>query len=241
MNPELARALGKSGLREISISIDGTEEFHNLLRGLPFAFERAWNALDLILTHAPGVKIVVNSVLTPYNLKSLLELGKKLSAYPDVSQKYLPLSCHELFKTGDCNGLLLPGEPATAEEIGNFLNSAVSNPRLMNSSAFLRKAVLFFNNAEDVIPEQKHCLYPYFGLEFDARGFAYPCVTGMERKNGLNPDSDLESFLGSGDYRALQTKLEECKKCRGSMMLCYYEPRLNFPLHKLLYYSLVRK
>jgi MoaA/NifB/PqqE/SkfB family radical SAM enzyme len=33
MTPELARSLNRSGIKEIAISIDGTDEYHNLVRG----------------------------------------------------------------------------------------------------------------------------------------------------------------------------------------------------------------
>ena len=36
------------------------------------------------------------------------------------------------------------------------------------------------------------------------------------------------------EYLNAQKKLKNCCECNGSMMLCYYEPRLNFPINNLL-------
>lgn len=237
MSPELARALGSSGIKEVSISIDGTREFHNIMRGRADAFEKAWNALDMLCTYAPKLQIVVNSIITPYNIQSLRELGKSLDSFPKVYQKYLPLTSHEIFRTHNQHTLPISGEAASVSEIVNFLDDAISNPKIISSPVFLRKAKGFFKGEKNLIPEQKRCLYPYYCIEFDFNGFAYPCRTGMGFENGISPDEDLGKYLKSQNYRSIQKNLEGCMKCHGSMTVCYYEPRLNFPLHNLFYYK----
>lgn len=236
MTPELARALNDSGIKEVGISIDGTDEYHNMVRGRPDAAKRVWNSLEFLLSHAPQVQIVINSVITPYNIQDLRELGKRLIKFPQVRQKYLPLTFHEIFGTEDEKLLPVQLEAASQTEIEKLLDEAILNPRIVNSSVFLEKIKLFFRGEHNVIPEQKKCLYAYYAMEFDSKGFAYPCGTGMNFKNGISPETDLAEYLASGEYNAMQNKMESCTKCQGSMMLCYYEPRLNFPLHVLYKY-----
>lgn len=236
MTRDLARRLADTGIQEISVSIDGTEEFNNKLRGIPNAFAKAWNALALLCEHAPDVAIVVNSVLTPYNLNSLRELSKRLdSTYPKMHQKYLPLTFHELFLTGGRDSLPFNEKPASPTEIKSFIEEALADPKVVNSPIFLRRAILYFSGQQDVLPEQKHCLYPYYSIQFDARGSAYPCLTGTGKSDGRCNGESLEEYVNSKGYRQTQKSLEDCGKCRGSMMLCYYEPRLNFPLHTFLF------
>jgi len=97
----------------------------------------------------------------------------------------------------------------------------------------LRKALPYFAGRNDILEEQKKCLYSYFSIQFNANGKAYPCLTGCNSKENQN-DMELEAYINSATYRKTQSNLEACKKCRGNMMLCYYEPRLNFPLHNLI-------
>jgi hypothetical protein len=118
-----------------------------------------------------------------------------------------------------------------------FLDEAILNSKNISSPVFLRKAKRFFKGEKNVIPEQKSCLYPYHSLDFDSKGNAFPCSTGMDFKDGCPSGEDLHKYLTSDEYRRMQKKLRDCKKCHGSMMVCYYEPRLNFPLHNLLYYK----
>ena len=205
------------------------------MRGVSNAFEKAWKAINLLQIHAPKVDVVVNSILTPYNLDSLRGLRKKLEdIFPEIYSKYLPLTYHELFLNAEKNTFFLEGEvPSSVEEIKEFIEEAILDPKVVNSAQFLHRAVNFFNGSKDVLPEQKKCTYPYYSIQFDASGRPTPCLTGCSPQN-VKTDAGLKNYIQSSSYKGLQKKLESCEKCRGSMMLCYYEPRLNFPLHQLL-------
>lgn len=71
--------LMKSGLRTLSISLDGLAESHDWLRGTPKSFERAVQAIRLATQEPDLVFDVVTSVHTG-NLKELPELEKLLES-----------------------------------------------------------------------------------------------------------------------------------------------------------------
>ena len=235
MTKDLAKRLGKTGIQEISVSLDGLQEFHNTMRGVENSFEKAWNAVGLLHQHAPQIEIVINSILTPYNLDSLRALRKKiLGSFPDIYSKYLPLTQHELFLNSNQRPLVLENRPpASFAQMKVFIEEAILDPKIVNSGIFLRKALSYFAGQNDVMEEQKKCLYSYFSIQFNAKGNAYPCLTGCDLEENKN-DMNLEDYINSANYRKMQSDLETCKKCRGNMMLCYYEPRLNFPFHNLI-------
>jgi MoaA/NifB/PqqE/SkfB family radical SAM enzyme len=234
MTKELAKTLGNTGVREISISIDGMEDFQNAVRGVNNAFHKAWNALSLLSEYAPNVQIVINSVLSQSNVASLKKLIKKLNQeFPKVLRKYLPLTNHQLFLTSGRETRELPGKKASLEDLDIFIKDAIADPKVVNSKVFLLKALLFLSGQEDVLGEQKKCLYPYHAIEFDTQGKAYPCITGSKESN-IGSYNNLRNYILSNEYKERQQSMESCDKCRGSMMLCYYEPRLNFPLHHLV-------
>ncbi len=235
MTGELAGALAAAGVAEVSVSIDGMQRMHDRLRGVDGAFVKAIGAIETLRTRAPSVDIVVNSIITPFSLDSLRELKAMLARFPGVKQKYLAASRHRLFGTAEAAAVCIEGERAApAEEIGRFLDEAARDPNVVNSAAFLRAAKRHFGGAADAVPRQKKCLYPCHAVEFDAHGRAFACLTGMEFSNGIPPESDLESALRSTAYKRTQRRLAGCHGCKGKMMLCYLEPRLNFPLHNLI-------
>ena len=240
MTVDLAKRLGATGIQEISVSLDGLEEFHNQMRGVTNAFKKGWNAIHLLRTHAPKVDVVINSILTPYNLNSLRELKRKLQeTFPGIYSKYLPLTYHELFLNANKNSFFLEGnEASSCEEIKEFIDAAILDPNVVNSTHFLRRAKSFFNGSKDVLSEQKKCTYPYYSIQFDSYGHPTPCLTGCPANSNPTKVTDLTTYVQSHSFRMLQKELESCEKCRGSMMLCYYEPRLNFPLHQLILSSL---
>ena len=162
MTVDLAKRLGATGIQEISVSLDGLEGFHNQMRGVSNAFEKGWNAIHLLRTHASKVDVVINSILTPYNLDSLRGLRKKLAeTFPGIYSKYLPLTYHELFLNAKKNTFFLEGqEPASLKEIKKFIEEAIVDPKIINSTQFLRRVVHFFNGSENVLPEQKSALIP---------------------------------------------------------------------------------
>ena len=236
MTRDLAKKLGATGVREVSISIDGMDEFHNAVRGVKNAFPKAWNALTLLSEHAPNVQIVTNSVLSQNNVSSLRQLKSKLDAeFPQALRKFLPLTHHQLFLTSERESTKMPGEESSLEDLRQFIEEAIVDPKVVNSKIFLRKALDYLSGKQDVLPEQTRCLYPYHAIEFDVRGHAHPCITGAaEGKNGSGKYQNLKQYILSSEYQQRQKDMESCEKCRGSMMLCYYEPRLNFPLHHLI-------
>ena len=240
MTVDLAKRLGATGIQEISVSLDGLEEFHNQMRGVSNAFKKGWHAIHLLRTHAPKIDVVINSILTPYNLNSLSDLKKKLGeSFPEVYTKYLPLTYHELFLNANKSPFFLEGkERASFREIKEFIEKAILDPNIVNSTHFLRRAINFFNGSKDVLSEQKKCTYPYYSIQFDSYGHPTPCLTGCPTNSNPTKDTDLTTYVQSHSFRMLQKELESCEKCRGSMMLCYYEPRLNFPLHQLILSSL---
>jgi len=238
MTRDLATRLGSTGLNEVSISVDGMEDFHNSVRGVGNAFTKAWNAIGLLQSHAPNIQIVVNSLLTHNNLESLRMLRKEMDAhYPNVLQKFLPITKHQLFLTQDRTSNIIPGVPASGADLKSFIHEAIDSPKTVNSSLFLKKAYLYLMGQEDVLSEFKRCLYPYHAIEFDYKGNPYPCITGTKHYQQEGSDwsgENLEKLIDSVAYRALQKDLEGCQECKGSMMLCYYEPRLSFPIHNLV-------
>jgi MoaA/NifB/PqqE/SkfB family radical SAM enzyme len=68
----------------VIISLDGTKEIHDKIRGVPGTYEKAVKALQLL--KARRVKVGVNSVVTPWNIDTLPQLIEALRSYVDFAQ-----------------------------------------------------------------------------------------------------------------------------------------------------------
>lgn len=74
------KELVKYGLKELLVSIDGTEEYHNNFRNVDDGYKRAINAITI--GSKLGLYIKVNSVLTTKNFREIKELMKITTKIP---------------------------------------------------------------------------------------------------------------------------------------------------------------
>lgn len=79
IDAQLARIIQESGMASVSISIDGTEQTHDSLRGLVGSFEAACNALGHL--REAGVAIAANSQINRQNQAELEELFEVVRRY----------------------------------------------------------------------------------------------------------------------------------------------------------------
>ena len=183
-------------------------------------------------------------------LKKRADLAKEMGGIERIANHYaqgrltvreridLLLDKDTFHETGELTGKVSYDEDG---EIKEFIEKAILDPNIVNSTHFLRRAINFFNGSKDVLSEQKKCTYPYYSIQFDSYGHPTPCLTGCPTNSNPTKGTDLTTYVQSHSFRMLQKELESCEKCRGSMMLCYYEPRLNFPLHQLILSSFYGK
>jgi len=76
ITPETARQMVEAGIKAISISIDGaTPESHDSFRGVPGAYERTLQGLEL--AKAAGIKFQINTTVTKKNLDELPQILEK--------------------------------------------------------------------------------------------------------------------------------------------------------------------
>ncbi len=72
LNEDKARELGRAGLKNATISLDGARSrTHDFLRGRPGSFEGVMRAIDLLTRFAPDTEIDLNTLICGINLEEL--------------------------------------------------------------------------------------------------------------------------------------------------------------------------
>ncbi len=226
-----AEKLGKTGIDEVSVSLDGSRTFHDNVRGVDGSYYRAVQAVENIKRYAPGVSVVINAVVHPQRpdeCLKVLELAHQL----DVYLKVQPLNQHPLINHDDHS--LVSWEGVSPFELKRVIGLLVRDDRVVNSSSFLQNMYNFFFCREKLAFSSSPCLFGYHHMEFLQDGSVYPCLEGMNWSGGLSFDDDLEALLFSRNYRKMVSGLRKCRGCHRNYYICYYEPRFNFPIHHLL-------
>jgi MoaA/NifB/PqqE/SkfB family radical SAM enzyme len=234
MDEILAKETGLANVSEISFSIDGPEQFHDRVRGVGGAFQKVLSAVDHIKTHAPQTKVVLNSVLLPHHPEYAIQ-AMKTARLLGVKIKVQPVNDHPEF--GARKSAEKWNRDFGPEQIKNLLDvieTLKKSPIVVNSNSFFENYKSFLFSPKSLVFFNKSCIYGKHHMEiFDER--LYPCLEGMKWKNGFDLHSEsLTDVILSSAYMNKLNYLKQCSGCQKSFYVCYYEPRLNFPIWNFL-------
>jgi len=76
-----ANELVLAGVDRIQVSIDGTSQFHNTARGINNLYEKALDGINEIKKLNENIHVRVNTTVTPFNYKDLVELADDLNSH----------------------------------------------------------------------------------------------------------------------------------------------------------------
>lgn len=71
ITPETAKMLKETGMKTISVSVDGLEEYHNAFRQTPDAYQKAMNGIQNLIDQDCFENIQITSVITHQNIQDL--------------------------------------------------------------------------------------------------------------------------------------------------------------------------
>lgn len=235
LDADKARRLNKTGINEISISIDGTERLHDKNRGVPGAYGRAIQAIENLKTYAPGITIVLNAIFSPEDPQECLHVVNLARRF-DVYAKVQPLNHYPVFNEED--HVVISYRNISPHRIKGTIAQLRKEPRIANSRAFLDNVYNFFCDRDRLILKRSPCLFGYHHVEISEDGSVFPCLGGLSWKNGFSVTARMKDLLDSAGYRHCLEGLKRCKGCQRNYYICYYEPRITFPIHNFVRFAL---
>lgn len=230
-----ASRLKETGINEISISIDAREELHDKNRGVAGAYNKAIMAIENLKKYAPDIKIVLNAIFSPeepFECFHVLELAQRYETYVKVQ----PLNQHPIFDKDNYSHIYFKN--IQCAKIKEAVAKLREDRRVVNSDIFLDNIYNFFCQKERLVLKDSPCLFGYHHIEILEDANMYPCLEGLNWQNGFNFNGSLRDILHSNDYKSILEKLKNCQGCQRNYYICYYEPRICFPLNNFLRYVL---
>ena len=238
VDEDVARNIRQSGIDSVSISLDGMREAHERTRNCPGAFDKTVAAIELIKKLSPKTKIVVNTVITPWNISELYELTGFVEGL-GVRQKFQPLNEHPRFE-GQTRPYSVEKDgkfdPAQVRDLVDFL---LKKKNVANSRYFLESIPAYLLGGPKGGLFADRCHLPRFYCEFREDGRMYPCLGGMNWKSGYPVELGVKNIFYDSGYAKDVKRLEGCKACQTSYSVCYIEPRVAFPAKSFLKYGLM--
>jgi sulfatase maturation enzyme AslB (radical SAM superfamily) len=232
MDKTKAKEIRNSRLSEISFSLDGNENEHDANRGVKGAFKGVLSAIDLVIRHSPDTNIVLNTIIDPRNPGAVL-VPLSIANRMRIKMKVQPLNMHPSFG-GQINhqgGMGVLNHEQRKKLMG-IIKILKHSPTVINSKAFLDNYSSFlFCNSRTVLTNKK-CIFGYHHLEiFNNRIF--PCLEGLGWERGFlceGQGNGINGIFSSREYNKTVEGLKGCRNCSNNFYVCYYEPRLNFPI-----------
>lgn len=231
LNAECALRFNASGIREISISIDGPQDFHNKNRGAADAYQKAVGGIENLKKYAPRVRVGLNAIFFPQDPFQCFHAVELAQRY-DITVKVQPVYQHPLFNKQ--NYALASPEAISPNQVKEAVQKLRAEKRVINSDIFLKNIYNFFFDKDRLVLSKSPCYFGYHQIEILEDGRVFPCIEGMKWEGGFPFQEDLRGLLASKAYGALCRKLKPCARCREVYCVCYYEPRIVFPINNFL-------
>lgn len=196
IDDKVAKALAHSGLKKANISIDSPEEsIHDTIRGVRGAFKKACYGFQCLRKRMPKRPFYINTVLSPWNYKTLNGLPKLANELGATGINLQSLNIHtdEAFpftapQVDELNKDILPGLLDEA----NKYHIPIDIPQICSSD-------YGYNNDHRCYALFSHLLINYLGI-------VTPCCNLLKTKMGdLHNNSIIEIWQGD-KYKKLRQK-----------------------------------
>ena len=229
LTKEKAESLIESGLRTIRISIDGTADVHDYVRGIEGSYEKSIKALKMLTklrdSKYPNINIGIGTTLMKPTLNEIIkvvEVAKELNV--DWGMNLIDTSPY-FFKGVDASELLIRNQDELNELIDELHKIKIENPKLIGSSHIaLEYARNYFENPKrESIP----CYLGFLKIYIGPHGEVYSGCWVLTPLGNLR-ENTLIKIISSSKYRN-RLKNMILKKCPGCS--CYYPTNLlyHFP------------
>jgi MoaA/NifB/PqqE/SkfB family radical SAM enzyme len=217
-NDAIGQAIVQSRCETVFVSLDGTREIHNKLRGNPQAFDRATAGIRSLTAarnaHAADQRtsVTINCVLQPGNESVPVDMVRLANEFGADELTFQLLSERSYNK------------PFDAKTAGSSLRSAVG----LAGESGLRTSIYPLANPSErdlaawfSTPASgqffRGCTYIYDSLRIDPEGNVIPC---LEYKLGNILEQELADIWNGGPYRAFRQGLSEKGPFRACLRCC---------------------
>lgn len=242
LDKEMAQKLSKTGINEISVSIDGMETTHAKYRGNEKAFANALTAIDNLKKYAPNIRVTCSTMIAPWNIDDqpkLMDLCNSLN----IEQRLTAFEDFPVVRGNYINDFEI------TDEFLKKLKAFIKNYSILHKDRFMKFIEVFFESKINNITSDEFalfkepCLVPSFYVNILEDGSVSPCH-GIDKYHrnyreifNINNRS-LKEIIFSEEYKKLIDEMKSCSHCRELLSSCYIRPRLVFPPISFLKYTL---
>jgi len=230
----LARALVRAGLRQVTLSLDGSQaSTHDALRGVAGAQSRTLTAIRALAEQGGGLEISTFTVVSRHNFRELADIallarshGAQRSAFHWISE--VPAAvCH----APGASAQYAARGPSALLEAGELDEFRAAVGRASRAAPAASLALLSRWEPDTLVSGRfpvKSCRYTGITLSVASDGRVYPCSHFAETRWGSLLDSRWQDVWRSREREAFRARLRAelwpvCSYC------CHHVHNLTLP------------
>lgn len=224
----------ESGVERVTVSIDGNEEAHNIIRG-EGVYKKASRALEELaeLQKEYGKpRIRINTVIVDQNIEDLVDLFFLAKEY-EVVLNLMPLTYYRP-REGDVDLRVRKGHlPLLEENLERLKRLKRREGVLFNRDYFLDLLKSYYRDPYHIKRQFKKGAY---GVEFMVDGGMGFC--GEFNKLGNIKEKTPKEIWRSPEFAKARIEMKRCKRC---LLNCHYTPPLWELIKDFGVYPILRK
>ena len=222
LSPTVARGLGRWGLNQCVVSLDGFEAQHDALRERQ-AFARATEGMANLRREAPGVGLAVICVINRLNARVLREFAAWILAMPDVQaltfQAFISHRAHEKDRGWYLDHPLWPDDLGALDgQLDALAALAAREPRVITTPVQFGLMKRYFADPTRFV--LRECLSWRRILAIEGNGDVKYCL-GRGAIGNLNA-ATFPEIWDSEAHRAVRESLAACR------IVCHYVVNCGF-------------
>jgi MoaA/NifB/PqqE/SkfB family radical SAM enzyme len=239
--------IAKSGISEISVSLDGLEATHDTNR-VPGAFSAAVEAIEA-LQKRKSPAVTCSTTIGLWNAHDMQGLSQLLDSL-GTPQRFIIYQDYPLSASKRTDGRI---SPEALDTIRSFVLWYLSK----HADDLLPFAAEYFQcelEGRRFDPQllQEPCVLPLHYVNILWNGEVMPClgmrsslypgvgITGTPGDFMLSNRRGILDILRSEEYNDMQRKLKKCRECFRYFASCYVRPRLSFPIGNFIKYKMLK-
>ncbi len=234
-----AEEIGRSGLGNISISLDGlTPETHDLMRGVPGAHEKVLRAIDFIKRYSPQTNIYLNCVICDYNMHEIIPLVKWANndgringlGFQAVTQPFSTPE-EEFWYRNEKYASLWPKDMQRVNETMEQMYSLKSENdfkepfQILNPASQFRVFKNYFNNPEEFI-KKGQCHLDTQAINITPAGQVHLCF--YMPSIGNIKSSSIKDMWNSDLAQDVRRRIRACRKNCQAMVNCNFDDSQSY-------------
>lgn len=210
LDKDRLKAILKIPVRSITLSVDSpVERLHDALRGRVGAFRRTVRCLDdLLARRGPKTRIRINTVVSPRNLRSLVELPAFLRARPVDGLLLIPVDPKTGAEPGWDPARLAEYNTRIAPILAREISVPGFDPWVFGQTSAEMAAAARTEYARGYYTRHA-CRVPWFHTLVNATGDVYPCCMGHRQLAPLGNvrQAPLQAIFTGVAYRHFRLQM----------------------------------